>query len=428
VIVFYYLVTIMPLDRDPLWAKIIGGATLIKYVGLFCLGYAVIYLGVRRRPPRFFETIQARIFVVFILITFASYWLAGSQFSLRSSPFISYLSMLILFFVTLTVVDSPARLRWVLLMSIAGVAKGSLFVIREWQKAGFSGNYRPGWVVGDPNYFGISVLVCLPIAFYLLESRRPRWERLFCLGCIAVVLLGLVSGQSRGAFLGLMVELMWVLWHSRNRVKNMALLAFLLIPLLVLAPSSPLKRFFSSGESVEASTENHVELLKAGLRMVAHNPVVGVGLGNFRLSVPSYEDPSLTRRFMAHDAYLEIAAEMGLPTLLFYSLILYFSFRTLGKIWRTSAEPILVLGARGVQAGLLGSSVAQFFVSGQYQKLYWLMIFLSMAIYALAREAVQGAGEPLKATSRSRRVWTVARPASAKAGWSARAAADSGRK
>jgi hypothetical protein len=77
---------------------------------------------------------------------------------------------------------------------------------------------------------------------------------------------------------------------------------------------------------------------------------------------------------------------MGLPALLVFLGILFFSYLTLGRV-RVRAirarQPFVWQAALGLQAGLLGSAVAIFFVSGQYQKLLWLAIFLSMCIPAL---------------------------------------------
>jgi hypothetical protein len=45
--------------------------------------------------------------------------------------------------------------------------------------------------------------------------------------------------------------------------------------------------------------------------------------------------------------------------------------------------------ALSLQAGLLGSAVAIIFVSGQYQKMLWLIIFLSMCMPAIARQQLR---------------------------------------
>jgi hypothetical protein len=66
--------------------------------------------------------------------------------------------------------------------------------------------------------------------------------------------------------------------------------------------------------------------------------------------------------------------------------ILYFSFQTLATVRRQarrSGSALLHQAALGIQAGLLGCSVAIFFSSLEYIKPFWLVIFLTMCMPSL---------------------------------------------
>ncbi len=389
-ILFYWLVAIMPLDRHPLWSHLFGDLTLFKYIGALCVIYTFLYLPSRRRPPIFLSTWQARFYFLLTAIAAVSYITKSVHVAFFLSPMFSFLSFVGLFFITVSVVDSARRLRWVLVSAVGSVAFASVYIIREWQKAGFDRAYRPGWIVGDPNYFGVSALVCVPVAAYFIADReRPVWERLFYLFSLGLTMVALLAGQSRGAFLGLTAATLWALWNSRQRVRNFILLILLALPLLLVLPISPLGRLFHPDKSTQWSTENHVAILFAGLRMIKANPVIGVGLGNFKSRVLGYADNNLHRAFIAHNSYIEVAAEMGLPTLAVYLAIVGFSFLTYSKVRKAARERGQVFmenAAAGLQAGLLGASVAIFFVSAQYQKLYWFVIFLSMCLPPLLEQ------------------------------------------
>ena len=130
----------------------------------------------------------------------------GGRLPLPMSHWLTYLSLLILFFITVVVVDSPERLRWVLLSASGSLALSSLYVLRDWQSYhALYNDYRPGYVVGDPNYFTVNVLLFLPTTFLMAQQRPPRWQRWFCLGCFIVTLFGVWVSASRGGFLGILV-------------------------------------------------------------------------------------------------------------------------------------------------------------------------------------------------------------------------------
>jgi len=324
----------------------------------------------------------------------ASFLAMGPSMPWEISPLMSYLSFLLLFFTTLVVVDSLSRLRWVLLMAVGSVAFASLYVLREWQK--YHNVFLLGWVTGDVNYFTASALLCLPIAFFLIRKQQPQWERWFCLGCLVITLLAVTLAASRGGFFGLVAASLLAVWRLHHRVLSLILVGALLILLNLLLPVSPLERLLNPDHLDQGSAEARKVLWKAGLRMAWENPLMGIGLGNFKPLLGFYSDQGERLQHIAHNSYIEFAAEMGLPGLLAFLAILFYSFRSLEQVRRQTLEsgpPLLHQAAQGIQTGLVGYAVSIFFVSGQYQKLFWLMVFLSVCLHALVRTEV-GAQSP----------------------------------
>lgn len=300
-------------------------------------------------------------------------------------------SFLLLFPVTAILVDSVDRLRWVLLSAIGGIAFASLHLIRESQKyGGMAAGYRPGWVTGDPNYYSISALLCLPLAVYLLRTKQPQWERWFCVSAIVVTLLGLTIAASRGALIGLAVASLLAVGRSQRRGRSLLLLFVVLIPLMTFAPSSPLSRLLSPDRSDQESTDRRAALWEAGLRMIRAHPLTGIGTGSFKPLSGNLEG-------IAHNTYIEVAAELGIPGLAVFGAILFSTARTLARVRRSTraSGPALIYHAsEAIQVGLTGALVAIFFVSAGYQKLLWLMVFLTMSLPALAAEATNDSPPP----------------------------------
>lgn len=397
-IFFYFLIWIMPYDRHPIWDMQIAGLTLFYYVGAVCAAYAALYLGFRRTAPRFFETWQARFFAVSYLIALISYFTQPFPVRLTAGPFLTYTALVILFFVTLSVVDSPKRLRLVLMVFIGSVAFASLYVLREWQKGGRTPDFRPGWAVGDSNVFAAIVAISAPIAFYLMRDKRPRSERLYFLGCMGVSILATVLGASRGGFLGLTAGFLVAVYKSRNRFRNLALIFAIVVPILLVAPYSPVQRFLHPTWRDTENIQTRTAAWSGGIHMVAKHPLLGVGLGNFKALVLEYETGTFKEQSLAHNTYLEIAAELGVPTLLLFLALLFSTYRTLEKVRRTSRQSknsFLELAALGMEAGLAGYCVDAFTVSIQYLKDFWLVIFLAMCMVNIARVAAKKEEKPL---------------------------------
>jgi putative inorganic carbon (hco3(-)) transporter len=383
-IFFYLLVSVMPLVRHPLWSDFIGDLTIIKYLGLICLFYALVHLPARSTPLRLFAAPQTRWFVAAAILGMVSFLAYGQEVALELSPFMNYLSFIIFMFITLVVVDSPTALRWTMLTAAASMAYASAHTVREWQKSGMTAGYRPGWITGDPNYFSVSAVLLLPIIFYMMRPGQPRWERWFCGGSLALTLFAVTLAASRGALLAVIGSLLLLIARSARPVRMFVLGSIILLPLLVIAPSTPLHRVFAPTYSDHESTENRTRVWDAGLIMIRHHLITGIGAGNFKPVLSRFAN--IDEPTIAHNTYIGIAAELGLPGLLLYSGMFFATFRSLARTRKRVPEPhdLIHRTALGIEAGLVAYLIAVFFISAEYQKFFWLLIFLSAALESLA--------------------------------------------
>lgn len=402
-ILFYFLVSVMPFLDPPLLHHLTGDATF-KLLGALCALYAVLYLSRRKVFPGYFATWQSRFIVLFYMIAALSFFTKSRQ-PITESPLVTCTSFMILFFVTLSVVDSLQRLRWVLLSASAAVAFGSIFVILEWIRfRNVYPDFRPGWSVGDSNYFAVSAVLCLPFIFVRLLSGEVRWEKLFYMGTLVTTLVALTLCASRGGFLGFVAAFLVFAWRSRRRLRSLAIISLLLLVPTLALPNSPIRRLVQPTRSDRESSGNRVAAWKAGLRMVEAHPLAGVGLGNFKELMPRYADPGVRTDTIGHNAYLEVAAEMGIPQLLIFLGIVFFSYRSFEQARRKvqhSGPKLLSEAALGLEAGLVGYAVGALTISAEYQKLFWLVLCLSMCLPALVRDL---APAEESAAERSRRL------------------------
>jgi putative inorganic carbon (hco3(-)) transporter len=399
-ILYYLLVSAMPLTRHPLWAEFVGELTIIKYVGLGCVLYMVVHCLQRRMAPRFLETWQARWFWMLTGLATVAYFIMGSSDPLQISPLMAYISFAVFFFITLVVVDSVHRLRNVLVVAIGSMAFASVYVLREWQKGGFAAGSRPGWVTGDPNYFTVSALLFLPMALYLSQVARNRAERVFCMACFGITLLAVFAASSRGGFLGLLAAFAYFGLRSRRRAAVITLACVALVTMAVVLPSSPLTRLMDPHESDVEASDSRLRLWTVGMKAALEHPLTGVGPGNYKTLTVGREDFQV-----AHNTYVELAAELGFPGLFGFLAVLTTTYLSAGRIRRRAAlsgSKVFVNISQGIQAGLLGYAVSAVFVSVPWQKFLWLVVFLSITLEALWRTAPAPGSAAVSAGRRTR--------------------------
>jgi len=314
----------------------------------------------------------------------------GGGIGWSNGPLIIYTSSLFLIFITLSVVDTLARLRWTVLTVVGSYGFASLYVIREWQQGHLIyRSFRPGWIVGDANYFSTTAIFAFVLAFYYIHGKRPRWEKAYCIVCLLLTILAVTFCASRGGFLGLVVAALFLVWHTKRRVRNLILISALVLPLSVALPMSPLHRLLDPSTDY-GSTQFHLEAWEAGLRMIEAHPIAGIGLGNFKPLMPLYMSVTPGTRVdvdsVAHNMFIEVAAELGLPALLIFLAIFWCTYRTLGRLRRSpSTHSLIRETAAALQAGLVGFAVAGSFVSAEYQKTSWMGFALMFCLMPLAR-------------------------------------------
>lgn len=116
------------------------------------------------------------------------------------------------------------------------------------------------------------------------------------------------------------------------------------------------------------------------MQVAVSHPLIGVGIGNF----PIYS----IHEKKAHNAYLEIAAELGLGGLLAYLLLVLSPLKRLRRVekeniaQRNAAERERYLLSIGLQASFYAYLVCSFFASIQY---LWFIYFPVAWAIALSR-------------------------------------------
>jgi len=230
----------------------------------------------------------------------------------------------------------------------------------------------------------------VPLAVGLAFARRGALTKVVYLLCAALFTAGVVVSFSRGGFLGLVAcagVLAWKLGRKRRFVVG-ALTAVLLLVFVAAAPGEYGARVASIfGGDVTGSASARQELFWRSVWVALRYPITGVGLGCF------YHRGA--RDQVSHNAYTQVAAEMGMAALVVYVLFMVATIRRLRQIERET------LGAKdrayfyylavGMQASIVGYMVCSFFASVAH---LWYVYYLVAYSVCLRRLYALRYGEP----------------------------------
>jgi putative inorganic carbon (hco3(-)) transporter len=221
----------------------------------------------------------------------------------------------------------------------------------------------------NPNEVGGVLVMFVPFSAMLVlhEAGHPKrpWLRivLFLLA-FACTLIGTLVTQSRSAMLGLLFGLLslsaWNRWWGRVIfIATLMLFGW-------LAWTGQLEPLLQAGGLVAPMTEfdtlnGRVQIWQRALYFIAQAPLTGIGLNHFRVALPAFwplSSPLIPGDLgHAHNQFLQVAAELGLPGLIAYlSIWLGLAWRAITRL-RPSASPIARRAAMGAASGLFAFSV-----------------------------------------------------------------------
>lgn len=283
------------------WEKSIvvpGVGTLTKLIG------AGAFVASLPRWRSFHPTLLFAMLSAFVL------WCGLTWFwSLDPGATLARVLTLLQLIVLFVLVSLEHRTRTLMMAYSAGAAVACLLAVGRYF-LGMQTNWRryaaPGF---DPNDFGITIAIAIPLALYALPGAAGR---------AAVVLygLGIVLSASRSALIAASLALILtaVFWRGQ-RVAALALLLLLAAGSTVLAPPAARERISTTTtELVRGTLHGRTVIWKAGLRAWRSRPLTGSGAGTFPLAVrPLIGVPGRAgHEYVAHNVALSVLVETGL--------------------------------------------------------------------------------------------------------------------
>ncbi len=279
---------------------------------IICLGYGLFAYHARPwLPEKSITTPLAYYFVIVILVFALSSDHTESLF--WSTQWMFYGFLWLFLNREFRTAFSPADWRWGFMLSgwVAG-----LQTIRQL----IEGQVAYGWLPLNPNFNALWLAgLCI---FFVADCLRfqPTSTLVKYAEPATALFLGLVVliGPSRGALVALVAGMVYLVAVERSR-KCLAILAglALLAALGIIHGWTTVRFKLTYGDPLRA---DRLHIWWIALQAIGQHPFAGYGMGNFELAYRQFAFPvnedlvryARSTRF-AHNDYLQIAAELGLP-------------------------------------------------------------------------------------------------------------------
>jgi O-antigen ligase len=241
-------------------------------------------------------------------------------------------------------------------------------------------------------YAGLLMVLALVLAARAATSFRGARDRLVdaALAAAATALVGLTF--TRSAYLGLAAGAALLLFTVRPRL-SLAILPLAALLVLVL-PAGVRERAASTFDRTDAAARDRLSMWRAGARMIAERPFLGIGPSRVHDLYPVYRRPGFVEARVGHlhDNVVNVAAETGVPSALAYLGIVAATFAAGWRLARDRARPGVAALARGAIAANAALFVAGVFEYnfGDVEVLRLMLVVLALPFAAAGTGAVPG--------------------------------------
>lgn len=418
----FALVGFTVLYRKPTWG-LLGIAALVPFEGFFkdsalsgskLIGASLavilmLQLAMHQIPSERLRSNIWRFLLWFLVLYFLS--LLNTDDLGMSLGHLRELSVgLILFVITLLIgrelnLDLFARL---VTLSVSATCAMAMFSTK------FQDQGRAAGLLEDPNAFALLIAFAIPLALLLVIRGPNLLHRLFWGACCLLLLGGMTKTESRSGLVVVALSLLIGGWHYRAQLTRIrprhlgfAMLgAAIVIPLAIYAMPAGYIARIQSLSVLSAGAKGHddeslgrrASYIVVGGQMIRENPLLGSGPGTFPLhyATTGYAKAFSANRKIgdlyrrAHNTYLEIFSELGIPAgLLFVGMLgmgLYNLIRARGAwLQRRDWQQADLMTHLGVS--FLSLTLFLMFLSAPNQKYVWIMLALTSVLRLKAEQA-----------------------------------------
>lgn len=323
---------------------------------------------------------------------------------------------MLMFFLTINNIEDKDSIKKVIILVLITATVVGLMSIKSYLDLGHFSSWekaRIGGISDQPNSLGAYFVNYTPILLGIFVINRISIKNLLLLIPIIICARAVHVTFSRGAWLAYGVANSFVAIVGKS--KKIIIIGILIFVFFAVNPTlipesirNRLEMTFTDSHSpitiqseqkLEKSVSDRLIIWNGALRMIKTHPLMGMGYGTFPYFIMDYS--KIGEEKDAHNTFLKIGAEMGIPALITFISILIIIF--INTLWvykhaKTKFFRGASLGFLGSTIGLVvscmfGSRMNTLEIIGQYWILAGVIFRLKMI---LEREELEEYGEKVK--------------------------------
>ena len=239
-----------------------------------------------------------------------------------------------------------------------------------------------------PNDLGAYLVIVLPMAIgYFVASLRfsgrsghvpQNWKFIVVLGiCLCAMGANLALTLTRAAWIGVFVATLYITIYFQRKLLWGLLAIALLSPFLM--PQAVKDRFEVMRQRPSGFMSERPQWWKTSAQLITKYPITGIGLGRFRHEYQLHAPAGFHHKpYHAHNIYLHIAVEQGIPSLILFLGILFLIFRQLFALRKRDDFwcSILFIGGSGFLISALVYGLADQILHQRPLLIFWFLVGL----------------------------------------------------
>ena len=316
-----------------------------------------------------------------------------------------FAKIIVMVVVASALLHTRQRIEWLVIVIVLSLGfygfKGGIFTVMT---GGAYAVYGPeGTFIGGNNEIGLALIMTIPLLRYCQLTTDKFWAKRLLLVGMILCLIAVVGTQSRGAFLGVAIMLMFLLRNSRHKWTLFFVMILALPAIYSFMPESWHQRM----ATIKTYEQDSSAMGRINAWMMAYNlakdRLTGGGFECFRRPSFAMYAPDPGNVHDAHSIYFEVLGEHGFIGLALFLAIGYAAWRSCRWIMKRTKDRedlkwIHDLGAM-LQVSLVGYASAGAFLGLAYFDLYYNLIALIVLAKTIAAKVLRGedVGEPERA-------------------------------